>query len=105
MTEMETQETELIQLYKEIIENERFNIQEKTKLLDEVRKIKHPQQNRWNYWYVIFALALISFSTPIAYALKILTGQEATIPEGLLSLSSTAVGALAGFLTASLKNN
>lgn len=70
---MENKDADIVQLYKEVIENDKFSTKEKSKLLDEIRKIKDPQQSRWNYWYVIFALAIIAFATPLLYFFGTLT--------------------------------
>jgi hypothetical protein len=58
--------------------------------------------DRWNFWYVILALALIALSVPV-YALLHYLGDppaqgDLKVPETLLSIAATSVGALAGFL-------
>ena len=84
-----------------VIKNGRIPHQGKLELLDAIRKLRSPEENRWNFWYVILALALIAASVPV-YALLYFGSHpdqgDMKIPEGLLSVAATSVGALAGFL-------
>lgn len=76
-----------------------YDLKEKKVLLNEVRKIMSPEQSRWNFRYAIWTLALIALSIPIIILLRCGTAPEDAVPDGLLSLGSAAVGALAAFLT------
>ena len=68
-------------------------------MFNEIRKLMSPDQNRWNFRYVIVPLALVALSVPIYAFTLIFNSLTVDIPEALLSLGSTALGALAGFLT------
>lgn len=91
---------ELIELHKKVLDDNSLNFEQKKEMLDEIRKMIPPDQNRWNFRYAIMPLAVIALATP-AYALiaAIRHTSPIDIPEALLSLSSTAIGALAAFLT------
>ena len=65
------------------------------KLLNEIRKLAPPEGNRWNFRYIIFTLALVALSAPTWMIVR----GDLTRPQGLLALASTAVGALAAFLS------
>lgn len=86
--------SEVVKIYRDIIEDEKLELEQKKELLSEVRKIISPDENRWNFRFVIWTLALVALSVPVWAMWK-----SADIPQALLSLSSTAVGALAGFLS------
>jgi hypothetical protein len=82
----------------ESVINQNIDHAKKLELLDQIRKLRSPEENRWNYWYVILTLAILALSVPI-YAFAQLIGHgEGKFPEPLLSVASTSVGALAGFL-------
>jgi hypothetical protein len=72
---------------------------EQKKLLNEVRKLLPAEGNRWNFRYVIFTLALVALSVPVVAGVLLCRGKEIDLPEGLLALASTAVGALAAFVS------
>lgn len=93
-------DTEVIALYKSICENNSLDIGTKQVLLDEIRKLKPASENRWNFRYVIWALAIVALASPLT---MLLTQATIEIPDGVLSLSSTAVGALAAFITSGPK--
>jgi hypothetical protein len=95
--------TELFDLYIKVLDDQTLNFKQKRQMLNEVRKVMSPEQNRWNFRYVILPLALVALSVLI-YAVVLLGFRGAgpsfpEIPAPLLSVGSTAVGALAGFLT------
>ena len=91
-------DAEIVTLYKAIIESN-LEKPEKLEYLNEIRKLTPASENRWNFRWVILTLALIAISSPLA----LVTRAVDTIPEGLLGLSSTAVGALAAYVTSALK--
>ena len=91
-------EADIVALYRAVIESN-LPLSEKREYLDEVRKLAPASENRWNFRWVILALALIAISSPLA----LLTHMVSSIPEGMLGLSSTAVGALAAYITSALK--
>lgn len=93
-------DNEVSELYKSILEDKELDLEKKKELLDEIRKLKPASDNRWNFRYVIWALALVALSSPLVYVVH---GEIKDFPEGLMALSSTAVGALAAFITSSLK--
>ena len=92
-------DSELVALSKSVIESATLDFNQKKELLDEIRKLRPASENRWNHRYVIWTLALVAISTPIAFVFKIQT----EIPDVLVALSSTAIGALAAFMTSALK--
>ena len=84
------------------------DLSHKKKLLNEVRKLIPGDENRWNFRYVIWTLALVSLSVPVVTGILLYqhrgeTGdtlqQALQLPQGLLALASAAVGALAGMLS------
>ena len=70
------------------------------RLFNELRKTIPGEQNRWNFRWIVWTLALVALSVPVwfAYALHANIG-DSKIPDGLLSLASAAVGALAAFVS------
>jgi len=76
-----------------VLEDEKLTYEQKVRLLDEVRKLGDPTENRWNIWYVLFALIALAISVPVA---AVYFG--GTIPEPVVALGSASVGALATFL-------
>ena len=68
-------------------------------MLNEIRKLMSPDQNRWNFRWVILSLALVALSVPIYAFTLVSKSQTVDIPEAILSLGATALGALAGYLT------
>jgi hypothetical protein len=89
-------------LVEKIIDS-RHDLRDKKALLNEVRKIMAPEQNRWNFRFAIWTLATVAISIPVVVIVN-LCKAEATnnvldVPDGLLSLGSAAIGALAAFLT------
>jgi hypothetical protein len=89
----------LADLYLKIIEMPNLKPGEREDLLNDVRKLQSPEVNRWNFRYVIFALAMLALSVPIYAMWQLAVGSESRIPDALLSVAATAVGALAGFVT------
>ena len=85
-------------LIRVVLENESLSCSEKKMLLDELRKLKPPLEDRWIFRWVIWILGAIALATVSAglFASKPLT-------EGTLALASAAVGALAAFLSPSVK--
>jgi hypothetical protein len=75
-----------------------LHVDEKIKLLNELRKLKPPTSDRWIYRWVIWFLGatiIITVSVSLLMAFK----GKAGIPDGLLAIASAAVGALASFLS------
>jgi hypothetical protein len=91
-------EADIVALYRAIIESN-LQLSDKKEFLNEVRKLRPASENRWNFRWVMIALALIAISSPLA----LITQAVKEIPAGMLALSSTAVGALAAFITSGLK--
>lgn len=97
---------EIVELYKTVLyaPKDHLSFDEKREILNDIRKIMPPDENRWNFRYVIFTLALIALSVP-GVAVWLIWLDRGDIPQGLLSLGSTAVGALAAFLTPSIRRS
>lgn len=91
-------DAEIVALYRSIIESN-LPLPDKLQYFDEIRKLRPASENRWNFRWVILALALVATLSPLALA----SGWVTTLPEGVLGLSSTAVGALAAYVTSGLK--
>ena len=91
----------LIELHRVVLSDSGLSVRQRRALLNDIRKLIPPDQNRWNLRWVIFPLALIGLSLPAVFAIHVVyLGQfPEKVPEGLVSLASAAVGALAGFLT------
>lgn len=88
------------ELFKLVIQDERLNILQKKILLNEVRKLRPPEEDRWVYRVIVWALGTVALGT-VVYPFVHPTVTE--IPAGLLSIGSAAIGALAGYLTPNLK--
>lgn len=89
---------EVAELFRIIIENKEMNILQKKLLLGEVRKLRPPEEDRWVYRTVVWVLGIVAILT-VAY--PFIAGGE--MPQGLLAIGSAAMGALAGYLTPTLK--
>lgn len=87
-------------LYKSVLDHSTHTVPEKIKLLNEIRKINTAEGDRWVYRPVSYSLGLIPIIVIICYA----AGWMKEMNDGLLSLSSAAVGALASFLTTGVAN-
>lgn len=96
---------EIIDLYKTVLDDTKLTTSEKRKLLDDIRSLIPGSQNRWNFRWVIWPLGLMALSLPILVLVQLLSPSAASIkiPDGLLSLASAAVGALAGFLAPNIQ--
>jgi hypothetical protein len=84
----------LFELHKAVLTDPNLNFWKKRWLLNELRKTIPAEQNRWNFRWIVWTLAVVALSVPAWVAWS----GKSHIPEGLLSLASTAVGALAAFL-------
>jgi hypothetical protein len=71
--------------------------QEKKVLLNEIRKLRTGQEDRWIFRTVVWILGAVAI---VVVLYPLIIGKP--LPDGLLSLGSAAVGALAAFLTPSL---
>ncbi len=88
---------DIAELFRDIIENEKLNILQKKILLNEVRKLTSPDEDRWVYRMAVFVLGAVAVGTALyPYFVDCTKGD---IPSGLLALGSAAMGALAGYLT------
>ena len=100
-------ESEVARMYSEVLAKD-ISLFKKYILLNEIRKLRPAGQNRWNIRWIIFALALVAVSSPLAYGAAILCGTAGSageiVPDAMLSLSSAAVGALAAYF-ASLRQD
>jgi len=59
--------TELFELYIKILDDPKLDFDQKRKMLDEVRNVMSPEQNRWNFRYVILPLAAVALTVPIYF--------------------------------------
>src|SRR5262245_26159216 len=91
----------IFDLYGKVLADKELPPEKKEEMFNEIRKITSPIDNRWNFRWVIFALALVALAVPV-YALS---HGDAKIPDALLSIAATAIGALAGLLTRMSKPN
>jgi len=94
------EENTVSNLYSVVISDKNMDIETKKILLDEIRKLKPPGENKWNFRSIVIVLGIIALIAPLTVLFH---GYADTFPPGVLSLSSTAVGALAAFITSSLK--
>jgi uncharacterized integral membrane protein len=83
----------------EILKDEKTTVDEKSRLLNELRKSMTPANNRWNAWYVLFGLIAIAIAAPVFFVVALYLQKPPELPQALISLSATAVGALAAYLT------
>lgn len=92
--------SDLFKLHTKILEDSSLTFEQKKEMFNEIRKIMPPSQNRWHFRYAILPLAIVALSVPAyAFIMMFYTNQSASIPDALLSLGSTALGAIAAFLT------
>ena len=94
-------DADLRDLFRHILEAER-PLAERKAMMNELRKLAPPDENRWNFRFVIWTLALVALSVPVSVLLSAIANEGTlprSLPEGLLSLGSAAVGALAAFLS------
>jgi hypothetical protein len=90
---------DVAELFKAIITDEKLNILQKKILLNEVRKLKSPDEDRWVYRTVVWVLGAVALGT-VAYPFLCMAADGSReIPSGLLAIGSGAMGALAGYLT------
>lgn len=98
-------DTDLRDLIKTVINSDK-PIEEKKELIDELRKMAPPDENRWHYRIVLITLALVAVSLPLFILSTTLLHwfvgapnlASLKVPDGLLSLGSAALGALAAYL-------
>ncbi|MFT5757714.1 MAG: hypothetical protein ACI9LM_002450 [Alteromonadaceae bacterium] len=97
-------DNDIVELCRQIVSDKETSLKEKKALLNEIRKLLPASENRWNFRWVMFGLGLVALSAPLIYIFgNIFCFSSGNIPEGLLALSSTSVGALAAFITSSIK--
>jgi hypothetical protein len=89
---------QIYDLYSQILNSDR-TVPEKKAMWNEVRKLMSPDDNRWNFRYVVIPLALLALAVPIYAFTLAFRDQPVDIPQALNSLGSAGVGALAAFLT------
>lgn len=90
---------DLFELHRKVLEDSSLTFQQKLEMFNEIRKLMPPSQNRWNFRYAILPLAITTLAVPIYSLAALSLNIQFDIPEALLSLSSTALGAIAAFLT------
>lgn len=88
------------ELFKLVIQDEKLNILQKKILLNEVRKLRPPEEDRWVYRTIVWVLGAVALGTVIY---PFVNPSALEIPSGLLAIGSAAMGALAGYLTPNLK--
>jgi len=87
--------TTVADLYRLVLASDN-NVADKINLLNEVRKINTAEGDRWVYRRPI---AYLLGAIPVILLLAYVLGWVKEVNDGLLSLASAAVGALASFLT------
>lgn len=93
-------ESDQLKLHKMVLEDTTLSFEQKKEMLNEIRKIMPADQNRWNFRYAILPLAITALSAPAYTLIALICDKPNTeTPEVLLTLSSTALGAIAAFLT------
>lgn len=92
--------TSVNDLIKEVISGN-YSIEEKTQLIDEIRKARPPLADRWLYRWVIWFLGAAVMITLLLGYWVITSDKPTEIPSGILALGSAAVGALAGLISPS----
>jgi hypothetical protein len=90
--------TTLLDLIRIVLEDPQLKPDEKRSLIDELRKNNPGTSDRWTYRYAILTLGGAVLITILALW-YLGAHQGATIPDGLISIGSAAVGGLAGLLT------
>jgi hypothetical protein len=105
---------DILRLHMKILEDTNLSFEQKVALFDEVRKVMPAEQNRWTLRWIIWFLgaavisaplyALVQFvafhwGTPVSMPTGTTLSDIRDIPAALLSIASTALGALATFLT------
>lgn len=89
----------VIDLMKIVLQQTDLPTKEKRELLDEIRKARPALEDRWVYRAVIYCLGGAVVLTVIGVFVLIGARPTAAIPDGLIALGSTAIGALAGLLS------
>ncbi len=90
--------TSILDLMRIVLADPQLKPEEKKLLIDELRKNNPGTSDRWTYRYAILTLGGAVLLT--IFALWCLAAIEGvTIPDGLISIGSAAVGGLAGLLT------
>ncbi|QTR51631.1 hypothetical protein [Candidatus Thiothrix anitrata] len=92
--------TDVDELFKLIIKDEKLNILQKKILLNEVRKLRPPEEDRWVFRTIVWVLGAVALGA----VLYPFVSSSPEIPAGLLSIGSAAMGALAGYLTPSIRS-
>ncbi len=98
--------SDLILLYKGVLDSD-LEMADKKELLDEIRKLQPATDNRHNFRNAMLALIFVAAIGPLAYGITFAiaagTGNTVSMPQALIALSSTAVGALAAYMTGALR--
>jgi len=89
----------IFELYAKVLDDKELPLETKQELFNEIRKIMSPTDNRWNFLYVILALGLVALAVPAFAFAQLASDGKVDIPEALLSIAATAIGALAGLIT------
>jgi len=78
-----------------------LSIEHRLRLADELRKGLPPESQRMTFRYIIFGLCIVAIFPPVIYAILApwLDQAHAQFISPVLQLSSTAIGALAAYLT------
>lgn len=81
-----------------------LTIKEKKVLINEIRKLQAPLEDRWVYRYVVGFLGAGGILTAVFVFILALQDKN-NIPDGLIALGASAVGALGGMLVPSTGKN
>lgn len=94
---MTTEDETVFSLMAQVLENDALNLEQKLKLLDEIRKSRPALEDRSIYRWVVYFLGAALIFSMVAVIICVLM-KETNIPDGLVALGSGALGALSGFL-------
>ncbi len=87
-------------LSKSILENTDTTVDEKKELLREIRRFGHPIDDKWLYRCVVWILGIVAIFALVSSTWILIDNNDktVTVPNGIVALGSTAIGALAGWL-------
>ena len=80
---------------------ENVPVDERIRLIDEIRKALPPESNRLTFRWTILGMAAVAIAPPIGFSamLPFYPKIDTTLVSSILQISSTALGALAVYVT------
>jgi hypothetical protein len=86
----------------DIMQDSTIPAESKLKIVQSLETVMSPLlQDKWIYRMVVGFLGLVVVLTVVGGFIIVLTGNSASIPEGIIAIGSAAIGALAGLLAPS----